>query len=63
MTDEHRHDPHTTPVTEPRGGEQDPEEGVADPQEAHGGSMAPGVVDDTGHQVGERESPGRELLP
>ncbi len=31
--------------------EDDP--GATDPQEAHGGSMAPGLVDDTGHPVTE----------
>jgi hypothetical protein len=29
-------------------------------EEAHGGSMAPGVVDDTGHPVGEPDGPENE---
>jgi hypothetical protein len=39
---------------EPESGRQDeerPDEGERSAQEAHGGSMAPGLVDDTGHAV------------
>lgn len=33
-----------------------------DAQEAHGGSMAPGVVDDTGHPV-EPSGPSADVAP
>ncbi len=33
----------------------------SDPQEAHGGSMAPGLVDDTGHQADDPGDIGGDM--
>lgn len=41
------------------GAPQDPEQ-VHPVQDAHGGSMAPGAVDDTGHLVGDPPVPGAD---
>jgi hypothetical protein len=48
-------DPHTV-APDAEATSQHPEQEHA-PQDAHGGSMAPGLVDDIGHPV-EEEAPG-----
>jgi hypothetical protein len=58
MTDEHPldADPETARQAQ-EAAPPDPHEAGLDPQEAHGGSMAPGLVDDTGHQIAEDPRP------
>lgn len=53
--------PHEEPGAEVSGkGSRHPEQ-EHPPQEAHGGSMAPGLVDDTGHPVaGESQGTGED---
>ena len=60
MTDHLDPDPETARQAQ-EAAPADPHEAGLDPQEAHGGSMAPGLVDDTGHQVDDPGDVGGDM--